>query len=87
MKTGLNAIDSALGDIEDGKLYCVGCTSLIDRLSVLARISIGLLSWKSEVAIISLDYERKSVIDEIKKCHKESNNHFGPISLWVYYTT
>jgi hypothetical protein len=55
MKTGLNAFDSGFGDIEAGKLYCIGCTSLIDRLSMMVKISLGLLYWQSGLAIISLD--------------------------------
>ncbi len=83
MKTGLNAFDSGFGDIEAGKLYCIGCTSLIDRLSMMVKISLGLLYWQSGLAIISLDYERQSIVDELKKCHEEAKNHPGPVSLWV----
>lgn len=78
MKTGLNAFDSGFGDIEVGKLYCIGCTSLIDRLSMMVKISLGLLYWQSGLAIISLDYERQSIVDELKKCHEEVKNHPGP---------
>lgn len=83
MRIGLNAFDSAFGEIEGGKLYCVGCTSLIDRLSMLAKVSIGLLSWQSGLAIISLDYERQNIVDELKRCYREAKKQSGSLSLWV----
>ena len=66
MSTGIKHIDNACGDLKDGRLYCIACTSYVDRLSILAEVAIGVLSKQTGLAIISNEYERPKLIEKLK---------------------
>ena len=42
MSTGISSLDDAIGGLENGKLYCIACSSLLNRLPLLAEVAIGM---------------------------------------------
>ena len=85
MSTGVKLIDNACGNLQDGKLYCIACTSAVDRLSILAEVAIGVLSWQSGLAIISNEYERPTLVERLKQCYRSTGNYAGALSLCADY--
>lgn len=85
MTTRIKLINSACGDLQEGKLYCIACTSGVDRLSILAEVAIDVLSWHSGLVIISNEYERLSLIEQLKQCYRSSGKYSSALSLWADY--
>lgn len=85
MSTGIKLIDNTCGDLQDGKLYCIACTSYVDRLSVLAEVAIGVLSNQTGLTIISNEYERPALVEQLKQCYRSSGKNSGALSLCADY--
>ena len=85
MSTGIKLIDNACGNLQDGKLYCIACTSDVDRLSILAEVAIGVLSCQSGLTIISNEYERPALVEQLKQCYRSSGKNSGALSLCADY--
>ena len=85
MSTGIKHIDNACGDLKDGRLYCIACTSYVDRLSILAEVAIGVLSKQTGLAIISNEYERPKLIEKLKQCYHSYDRYSGALTLCADY--
>lgn len=84
MKIGIDTFDCTFGNLEKGQLYCVGCTAQVKRINLIAQVAIGLLSQQPGLAILSLDYSRSEMIDELKACYHTSEAYStSKLSLWL----
>lgn len=84
MKTGIDTLNYILGYLEQGNLYCIGCTARVKRIKLLANIAIGLLTKQSGLALISLDYNRTEITDALKESYRAYNaSSAGKLSLWL----
>ena len=84
MKTGFDILNYIGGYLQEGNLYCVGCTARVKRIKLLANVAIGLLSKQSGLALISLDYNRSEMTDALKESYRASNaSSTGKLSLWL----
>ena len=85
MSTGISSLDDAIGGLENGKRYCIACSSLLNRLPLLAEVAIGLLSTGTKLAIVSIENEQKKLVEELKSCYRAFGKSSGALTLWAEY--
>jgi len=84
MKTGIDTLNYILGCLEEGHLYCIGCTTRVKRIKFLANVTVGLLTQQSGLALISLDYNRSDMTDALRESYRACNAlSAGKLSLWL----
>lgn len=84
MKTSIDTLNYIWGYLEQGNLYCVGCTARVKRIKLLANIAIGLLTKRSGLALISVDYNSSEMTDALRESYRTCNaSSAGKLSLWL----
>ena len=59
--TGIEYIDKTFSGIKDGKLYCIGCSTSVDRTNFIAKLTMGLTTRENSVLLLSLEKNRKAM--------------------------
>ncbi len=84
MKTGIDTLNYIFGSLEEGHLYCIGCTARVKRIKFLANVAVGLLTQQAGLALITLDYNRSDMTDALRERYRACNaSSAGKLSLWL----
>ena len=70
MNIGLDIFDATFGDLENGKVYCVGCTSKVKRINLLAQVVVCILAQQNGTAIIATDYNKPELVNELRNAYR-----------------